>query len=708
MENTDQLKDIHPSFHVQATKIYVNEIVQKVNTHGSLQERVLIVTNSGIFLLQQRTFPRSYYVSRIIPHSQLVLIIVDETTMQFYCGGVTMKLKHPKHAEIAAIVYLLRVGLFGEKPRPVKIEISPKVQHIFDDSNFVFESDSILGDRFLSLALTIPAKKYQADNIAEIREQLCRSQSTFIISAELAASSYANAFANALALHQNLQQVEFADLSICSVASILHHILDTSTSIQSVVFRNVSFVGEIQLSPTTRRTTPQQLELSFYQCDTSTGTFNQFFEKILKYSFDFISLIFESCTFSISTFDNIMRIIMSHPSLENLCRIHFSKLSQFSGYVHTSILKLYGSKFMSKSKTLKSIAFTSCGLNLNQLIGGIFKSPTTIEELNFAGNKILMAAEIESITNLHNLCSIDFSDCQFTGSSLLSLFVTLSKPVASRLSSICLDELQMDENGWDLFYNKIKNYHTTLRRISFAKNKMNLAQATSFSDWLTHQVNLREFSFSTIEFDDDIIKQFAESFKSLTLERLDIINPEGTQDTHSIIPIIKALPSLKVLHLENPDGGETLLSQVEEVAQGGKLVDLVCDGSNVQSLNSVYSYCQTLMSSRLSSANWPEKDIKNIIMKLPLKERSANKQKMDTLKHEFVKRMGSKKKSVALPSSPVTDKRNVDAILSKRDAKIEILIKECVENASGTVDEPLLVALADINKITSVDFLYTD
>ena len=172
MENAELLKDIHPSFHVAATKVYVNEVVQKVNTHGVLQERILIVTNSGIFLLQQRTFPRSYYVSRIIPFSQLVLIIVDESTMQFYCGGVTMKLRHPKHVQIASIVYSVRVGLFGDKPRPAKIEIAESVQDSFGTSDFDFESDSILGDSFLSLALTVPAKKYHADSVAEYREML--------------------------------------------------------------------------------------------------------------------------------------------------------------------------------------------------------------------------------------------------------------------------------------------------------------------------------------------------------------------------------------------------------------------------------------------------------------------------------------------------------------------------------------------------------
>ena len=136
------LPKVHPIFAIDSTKIFVNEVVQKVNTHGALQERFLIVTNSGIFLLVKRSFPKSVIVSRIIPFSQLLLIIVNENSMQFFCGGVTMILQHKKHVEISAIVFSVKNALFSEKPRPPKIQIAPLVQERFDSSLFVFESEN--------------------------------------------------------------------------------------------------------------------------------------------------------------------------------------------------------------------------------------------------------------------------------------------------------------------------------------------------------------------------------------------------------------------------------------------------------------------------------------------------------------------------------------------------------------------------------------
>ena len=81
---------------------------------------------------------------------------------------------------------------------------------------------------------------------------------------------------------------------------------------------------------------------------------------------------------------------------------------------------------------------------------------------------------------------------------------------------------------------------------------------------------------------------------------------------------------------------------------------------------------------------------------------------MEGLKTEFIKRMGSKKKIVPLPSTPVTNKRNVDATLSKRDVNIENIIKECLNIKSGSLKEPLIDALTEINNIISIEYLYAD
>ena len=381
--NESLLSSVHPVFQLQTTKIYVNEVVQKVNTHGSLQERIFIVSNSGLFLLQGKTFPKATVVSRLIPFSQLVLMIVDEKTMQFYCGGVTMVLQHPKHVEIAAIVYSIKNALFGEKPRPPKFEISPNLQERFDSSHFVFESASLRGDRFISLCLQIPAKKLQPERMVEFREKLINLKDSVKITASLVASPFFEAFTTTIALDPIIQDITFSDVSMCSIFNSVLEVIDFSTSAATVSFNNVGFVGQSQYYVPVTKLHIGTLHLHFQKCDLTTALFNSFLDTLSRIGCLVKTLDFDHCSFSQVSFDYLITTLLNSQAFKTIEELSFIALSSLGQTVQVSLLKLFGSDIV-KDKCLKSLTASSCSLHIDQMIPGIFNIDNAIEVMNFS------------------------------------------------------------------------------------------------------------------------------------------------------------------------------------------------------------------------------------------------------------------------------------------------------------------------------------
>ena len=703
------LRSVHPIFQVPFTKIFVNENVQKVNTHGGLQDRILIVSNSGLFLLQERSFPRSIVVSRIIPFSQLVLMMVDEKTMQFYCGGVTMVLQHPKHVEISAIVFSIKNALFGEKPRPPKFDISEKVQERFDSSLFVFESQSLRADRFLSLCLQIPAKKLNIDRIMEYRDKLLHLTNSVKISPEIVASPLFEAYTTTIALDNDIQEITFSDVSMCSIFNSVLEIIDFNVSSKSVTFRNVSFVGPPQHYVPVTKLHIGTLNLHFLNCDVTSALFTSFLDTLTKIGCVVQTLQFSSSSFTQQSYDDLIRTLLTSNAFSKIEDFEVSKLSQFNEAAQMSILKIFSSDFLKKNKCLKTVTATDTSLHIDQMIPGIFEFDNGVEFINFSGNLLKSPTELDALNDFRQLQVLDLSRCEFTGPAIIALFSALSRS-ENLPATLIADSLKIDESGWHSLFSAMPTFKTHLQSLSWLENPMSSQEAILFSSFLMKQKQLIELSFSTNNCDNETIQFLAKGIKDLKIEVL-TLNDEKPSSS-SVAEILSNLSHVKHLTVINQMGeSDRTLNAMYNLAVLGQLEELVFDGLNPPKLDPLLDFCEKVQQTNVKISQWPEHDVRTLIQREPLKNRPILMKKCESVKQGFNIKMGHRRREERRASIiPKRDEcRSPEDLLSEREESIAKVIKECLGQGENdqeyTISEPLLTLFNEIQASISIQSL---
>ena len=709
MERTS-LISVHPVFALPSTKIFVNENVEKINTHGNEQTRVLIVTNTGLFLLQQHSFPRSTFLSRTIPFSELVLIMIDEEKMQFYCGGVTMNLKHPKHVEIAAIVYMCKLALFGEKPRPIKLQIVPSVQARFDASEFVYETDTILGDRFVSLCLNcLPAKKFKIDKIKELRDILKKSESNVTISASIVASAFVDPYSTAIALDSDTKVVTFSDVSMCSISNSVFLLVNYNSTLTQIIFNNVAFVGKIERQKRVFKAKLDPIEITFNGCDLTSEDFIAFFDAIGNSGRMIKSLIFSSSSFKEQTLIQVFKTIIKAPDLTVLETLSISNVSHLSHPLELSLSELFRSKFIHLANHLHRFEIANCNICVDQILPILFKNDNSIEHLDLSGNQFLQFQEFEKITTLQNLITLNIANCKMTGRSLLALFSIISS-TSSMLTKLKADKLDLDDIEWDIFYSKMSQFPTKLVSLSWLYNDFTKPiQASSFATFLKKQTKLKELSISCSDATAETIVALGSGIQDTKIKRLTIKGDKMPKA--SINSILMTLHSPTYIELENQGGGDSCLELLSVFVSSGSLKELHIDGIEPSSLKSILDFCQSLLKSGVQKATWPEKDVRSLIQKAPMKERVNLLVKAENAKTQFESTMGQRNLDQIQPeeAQALREDRSIETLIREREPNIDDIIRECLNlSEEANIPEPLSPILEGIQESITIKYLLSD
>ena len=635
----DQLSSVHPLFRIPSTRIFWADNVMKRNTHNSLQSRYLVIASPGIFLFERKTFPKGYAISRIIPYSDLVLITAQsDESFDFFKAKVTMRLQHPKNAEVVAMVIAIRDVLFGGKVRYPKLVLDKEIQKKIEESNFIFESDSLLADRFLSLSLETPVKHINYDQLLEYHEKCINSPAGFSINAEMLASNLISPLSKAIAYDSDIQSLQLDSVNFSSFVQYFKTIIMNNSSIQNLLLTSVSFkdslVDFIQIF--NQKTMCQINFISFLHCQLISTNFLAFLSAFHKYQTGIQTLLFISCNIDKTILEKILATICSANCFQALSELYFSEVKD-KNPLEPVLAKFFESPFIANHKNLQYISLMNCQLNLDQLLPHFLNHIKSIRFANFSYNSCLFEAQI---SNFSSLDEIDLSYVNFTPSSLFALFkcfYTISSSVKHIPSQISFNGVQMSDSDWNEFYNKLSNPEFTdsigkianLKMLSWCYNKMNGKQVEAFIHFLSNKLpDITELglSFTIQNFDiDSSLQILSKYFETHTIRKLDFRGGNNSVFGPKMEPLLKSLVtngSLKMLDITGQRAGSKCYDYLIKLVETS-LEELRFDNNSPSDIEILKKILNSILNSKLNFADWPQKDIKESISKIKLTSRSS-------------------------------------------------------------------------------------
>jgi len=737
MNSHDLLIPTHPLFKVSANRVFWYDQVQKLNTHGSLQTRYMAIATPGVFLFDKKTFPKSLVLSRVIPFSELILLRVDATSVQFFAPKVTMIIQHPKHVEIAAIVFSIKQALFEEKPRPPKFDIDQSIIGLFESSAFVFESKNLIGDRFLSLCLSIPSTSIVPDQVNDILEQCQQSDHSAHFNPEILSSPLIVPYATAVAYDKEINTIRLRKVSFVSFYQCFVTMLQHNSSIQKVDFQNVSFVGTPIFSNCDKKILFAANEFRFEDCELSSPDFLNFLEFFSQYSNPVVILQFIRCGFSEITLNSVFQNVLTSQCFLSLADLSFSEV-KLSNQFELNLMRLFGSSFMLEQKHLKLLTARSCGLHIDTLFQHVFTFDNCLKVLCLSGNTINNSSDLITLKDFQQVEELDLSDCYFIGSSLVTILqsIACAKNSPSRL---VLDCLKVDEAGWFELYSGIGSLVIPhLNTISWKRNLMKANQVKAFGQFLANQVELIDIrlshSISSID-SDQSVQYLTSALEKLPIERLVLCGSNVGSTVINIIPILGVLSKTRTIKSLDISG-QTLRSEgfsiLTDMITSGSIEELRFEGSNPTSLDELMDFLERISNSNLKASSWPEQDIRALMLKVTLVARADYARRVDVLKKQFFSKLGEavpdydydiqqriRRESVRVAhprasssfSTPVpkeslsalSKKMDTD-ILSEREDELSVLLRECLGiNQEEPIREPLVLILQSIEDEISIE-----
>lgn len=727
MENQSILKTTHPLFKVAATRIFWFGTVHKKNTHGVYQQRILAIATPGIFLLERRTFPRGLVISRIIPFAELLLIRIDNESMQFFCPKITMVLQHPDQLEVVSIVLKIRQALFGDRPRPPKLDIPKDKLEKIHSSTFQFESSAILADRFLSFCVSVPPNMLSIDQINDLYDQLSTTTVSISFTPEIITSPLVTPMAQAVSYDSKIKTLKIVNSNVSLFLPQLSLIFQNNSSIDHIIFASATFVGSTKrfANSIDGKSSFKATKISFSESQLNSHDFCYFFESFSNYPGKIQELSFYHSNMTKDSLDSVFQTIMIAPCFKSLSELSFSNINS-SDAIQINAMQLFSCSFLVEQDQLNSINMSNCGLSLENVFPLLLMFDTCVTSVNFSGNKFYSSDQIP-MTDFKRLEEISLAECSFSPSSLTALFKALAKATNSP-ARLILNGLKLDENGWNTFYSSLDEIVLPhLTTLSWCQNPMTVDQFQKFSKFMMKQPKLVNLGLSESLKGPNVEKSLAclaDLVKSRPIESLEFIG--GINESvcgEKLIPVLEAFlaqSTIKKLDIRRQYFADKGLEIISQLAMRC-LDSLMYDEANPSSADVFLQCANKVLSSSISYCEWPHKDAQTILNRIPIAQKQALLTQMQQLEKQFAQKYSLPDEAVDSALSIPKSLRNNSILTLKRrsnsfiglnqteylrfkEPKIEAIVCECL-NIKGPeyLQDPLVKLYMEMENETSIE-----
>ena len=725
--NNEHILQLHPILRAQGVEIYWNDHIGKINTHGDVQPRYLVITSIGIFLLVKRTFPSGFKISRIIPISRLKSITLTTDYLALDSEDESMVLEHKEINKISALLISIQTNIMGY----ANFKASTQLKLVVSDIVVSINTEHPIINKFLSecLALNVPLQLDQVNSVCKTFEE---NPKTFSFTPSIAASSLMPAIVNTLKGNTTFNKITLKDLSFMSFSEHFGKILKESTSIQSILFQRMSFLEKNLAVPTGffEKTTSPIKEVEFLKCDLTNPKFKEIFYEFAKIKTNIEVFSIDTCDLAQSSIEAIFYSIFDAPCFRSLKKLSINEAKNPDN-IQVFVVQLMNCDWILKNKSLKELVLNNTPLKLEFLLSALMMFETGLTELSLSGCSFMKPIPANSIETFQDVTTIDLSGISTTSSALLSLFKQMST-AKSQLISLDFTSMKMSEAEKLKLYSEMPNYKLgNIQTLVWDGNVIPNEKVKDFADFLSLQTSVIDLSISNCIQGASGNAAFLEKpISALNLERFVMVGSDKCSFGTELNPIIKELTSkssLTSLDITGHGIGDEGIRYITQYVQS-HCKCIAFGKTSANSIELLLNCINEIVNSKTEFAVWPANDVKRVITKVSLGQRDKMIKEFGNLKKKFCDKFGIQpepeieagsegapmalRRMTSIPlliraSSesllPRIDKVRYDTI-SFKEEKIKGLLTECLgPNSQQPTNDPLVVFFNEFTLETSID-----
>lgn len=630
----------HPVLHAFPKSVHICAEVQKLNSHGAFDDRLLVISTAGIVLLAQKVL-RGLHVSRVIPMVELSSIKVTNETVMFSSPTVFFTIKHDDHVKFAATVSSIHSALFSGEQLKVTIDVEKSLKSDFDEFYFPLKTESLLAERFVASLFSGRKVTFNEASMIAIYESMNKAQTKYEFTDKAAVSPFLYAIVAAVAYGDEIEKVIVNSLNFHNFFPHLDRVMKESITIKKLVFDGVVFEGHIsgldKLFDEMARAPVSEFE--FRNCRFESTDIAPMFKSFAQYKTDIKELSFTKTQFCQEMLDCVFQSLFFHKCFHSLECFVIDGVTEKQQLLE-SLCQLATCTWVLEKYCLGTLSVTNSGMDLDILLPLLCQVDTGIRTLDLSGNVMNVPLNPKKISNFQSIVNLVLTNCKFQPGVMLSVF----KCLTTHKSTICLNlsSAIMDPPAWSEFYNSIADLEITcLCGLIWDGNEIPESGSKKFVHFLKRQPNLNELSLSNCL--SDTALEFLDELS--TIDGLCSLSLSCTKKNalgKKLVPIIaKFLRNNNITSLNvsgqmiGDDGIDTILNGAPE------LNELYFDGYGPENAESMMRTCERILSSEsITFALWPISDVKPALGRSPVSKRPELLKSLGALKTRFAETYG--------------------------------------------------------------------
>lgn len=400
----------------------------------------------------------------------------------------------------------------------------------------------------------------------------------------------------------------FAKYAVCRLA---HYFAKKSKAIRTFIFDSYdNFI-------------PQQLRLNklesklpitfiFTHCSLSEKVLNELLIELNKFNGEYQRITFNSIQFTQDSFNFFFDSILKNRCYRTLEMLEFDNIDS-KNLLNDSITNGIISTFV-HCRFLQNISFSNWSTQLS-LGFELFTSSSTLSKIVLSHQNLSRPFSI-SFRLPPSVYLLDFSGCNFTFSSIQSLFKNLSdyhSPLYLNLS-----EINLPEAHWDAFFDSLKEPLTCLRELNWSGNKIPKESIPLFVKYFIEKSPIRYLSIDKIynpsKFNE--LKELFSLFPKGKLWGISLGGDTNNNFSYNFKLLIQILDMIQFTFLningqKMTDNDADLL--IQYLKNNSSICELSCDDSNISSLTKFYKFYDELIQVKLTAIGKPYIDLKRLI-----------------------------------------------------------------------------------------------
>ncbi|EAY12011.1 Leucine Rich Repeat family protein [Trichomonas vaginalis G3] len=677
MTQIDQLSSVHPIFKSFKNEILFFDQVEKLNRHGDVDIRHLVVHTAGIFLLETKPLIRTLWMSRVIPLADLQYFHVSNSTFTVKSENDSFTIKCKIHLNVAAQIYALRKVLFPQNNNNCVFQIESDILHQFESIDIDFEPESILGERFLGYVFSSTIQ-YNDDYVKSTYGLLCPDNNVFVINPTILSNPYILEIISSFSCGNEVTEIDFENFDIGQVLDCFYIITHQSKNVKTLVFRGMNFETRLNdLKNLFENAVLNNLtDIIFETCRFCHPDVHLFFDAFSSLKSCVKCLHFSKSLITSYAIDSIFQMLFFSSCFHSLQSLSIRDLTNAED-LSTGIFQLLCCGWVLKSKCMKHLNFSNSSMNIGKLLSNIKDIDCGVLELNLSYNTF---TNLSGNLILPGLTNLILNHCTFVSDALYELFSCLSQQKHLAPLTIDVSDALCTPSSFASFYqNSPKLIIPELQTLIWDGNQVSGKNIEPFMKFLKNQPNLSNlslnFCFDKKDHETTLI-QLSDLFKTLRFNQLCIAangdHGFGQPLTTCLEYLLNNSKNLHLLDITNQRVTDVGLFLVLRQLPPS-LEAFYFEGFNPSTVDSICTILSRVtQSNTIKKSLLPELDIVNLYTKTPLDKRSDMKKKIHQVREDFIHKYG-------FPSKERIPRTQLDTSINFQSAKSSKLTKEVVD-----------------------------